>query len=204
MMQENTWYRVRNQSLAIATRNAGFDLAVWNDYSEPIQKEVKKRAIKDIILEIREAFESETELELGDLTQGIYVISLATPLTIQYQSKRSEVIYIGIGNVVSRIENHFENSLFDFMQSLSGANFDFQFACPKLKWHTDYYKHIEFLMLEYFRNAAGTLPILNNNAGSDRAINHDDDWWSKPLKAAGKTPRWALTALPKSGFKRLD
>jgi hypothetical protein len=204
MIEDNTWCWVRDQSLAIAARNAGFDLAVYNDYSPNVQEELRKRTIKAAMAEIRMAFECQTEAELSEITQGVYVISLAAPLTMQYKNKTSDVIYIGMGNIISRIESHLNNSLFDFMQSLSGAEFDFRFAKPKLPYHTDYYKHVEHLMLEYFEQSAGSLPILNSNAGNNRSISHDDDWWIKPLRGNGRRPRWALTALPDSGFRSLD
>ncbi len=204
MIATNTWYTVRKQSLAVAARDAGFDLAVYDQYSRGVQVELRKRTIKHIMHNIEYSFSEQVDSDLSDLTQGVYVIALSNPLTVQYKIKTSEIIYIGLGNVKNRIEGHFERSLFDFMQSLSGADFDFKFAYPHLKYHTDYYKHVEYNMLEYFRKSAGNLPLLNSNAGSDRGIASDDDWWVSPLKGAGKKPRWALTALKGSGFQRLD
>jgi hypothetical protein len=203
-MIENTWITVRKQSLSIAARNAGFDLAVYDLYSQGVQFELRKRAIKAIIREIRLAFEDETGEDPGELTQGVYVISVAKPLTISYPNKRSDVIYIGIGNVMNRIEQHFNNSLFDFMQSLSGADFDFRFSKPWKRNSPDYYKHVEYEMLEYFFGTAGRFPLLNTNAGSNRGIQTADEWWAAPLKSTGRTPRWALEALPGSGFETLD
>jgi hypothetical protein len=204
MIEENTWYNVRKQSLAVAARDAGFDLAIYNQYSEDVQAELRKRTVKSIMRQIAYAFAESTESELSELLRGVYVISLSSPLTLTYEKKNSEVIYIGLGNVISRVESHFKKSLFDFMQSLSGADFDFKFANPHRSHHTDYYKHVEFKMLEYFRASVGSLPLLNSNAGSDRDIPADDEWWATPLKGAGKKPRWALTALKGSGFQRLD
>jgi hypothetical protein len=202
-MEDNTWYAVRKQSLAIAARNAGFDLAIYHQYSENVREELRKRAIKAAMEEIRIAFNGQTDEELADLKKGLYVISLTVPLTVEYKNKHSEVIYIGIGDVESRIKSHFNNSLFDFMQSLSGADFDFRFSRPNLKLKPKYYKHVEYLMLEYFRKSTGELPILNKNAGSKCKIIHNDYWWNTPLKGSGKKPRWALTALPDSGFQKL-
>jgi hypothetical protein len=95
--------------------------------------------------------------------------------------------------------------LFDFMQSLSGAEFDFKFARPKKAYKKTYYKHVEFEMLERFRNAKGRYPLLNSNSGADQNIDCTEDiWWQGPLNGTGKRPRWALSALPSSGFKPLD
>jgi len=188
----------------VAAREAGFDLAIYHQYSGAVQTELKKRSIKSIMQEIADLFEDEVETPFSDLKQGVYIIAMSAPLTLKYKNKNSEVIYVGIGNVASRIQSHFEISLFDLMQSLSGADFDLKFAKPKKPYHTDYFKHVEYQMLEYFRKTAGELPLLNKNTGSNKDIESDDEWWATPLKGAGKKPRWALTALPGSAFKKLD
>ena len=113
-------------------------------------------------------------------------------------------------NILSRIERHFNNSLFEFMQSLSGANFDFCFANPHKPYHTDYHKHVEFQMLEYFSEKIGGIdnkkrfPILNKNAGANKHIDEGEDWWTTPLKATGKRPFWALKPTEHSDFAPLD
>lgn len=205
-METNRWWTIRDQSLARYMRNAGFDLSVYSNYSDHVQNEARKRAIKEAMAGIREAFEAESQFSLTDLDRGVYVISLSTPLAISYRSRWSPVIYVGLGRVASRIEAHFNHSLFDFMESLSGANFDFSFACPHKPYHTDYYKHIEYEMLNYFQEKIGdgNFPILNKNAGSNRDIVHDDAWWTSPLKANGKRPLWALGPTEHSDFAPLD
>lgn len=208
-MTRNMWYTVPNQSLAIYARNAGFDLAVYDDYSNRVQSELRRRSINEALDEIEWACE-ELGFDLADVKEGIYVISLSNPLSVAYRYRRSQVIYIGIGNIRSRIRSHFENSLFDVMQSLSGATFDFNFAWPGLQGASGYYKHVEWLMLEYFSVQCGGLsekrrfPLLNTNAGCDRGFNGGGDWWKKPLKASGKKPRWELSPTSFSEFAPLD
>jgi hypothetical protein len=96
------------------------------------------------------------------------------------------------------------------MESLSGANFDFSFANPHKAYHTDYYKHVEFQMLEYFYNKIGGIddkkryPILNKNAGSNKDIDEEEAWWMTPLKATGKKPLWRLKPTEHSAFAPLD
>ena len=209
-MKKNHWYAVKGQSLAIYARSAGFDLAVYGGYSNSVQTELKKRAIKEALHEIAVAC-YEQGLEVATIKDGVYVISLSNPLSIQYQTRRSQVIYIGIGNIMGRIESHFNKSLFDFMQSLSGANFDFYFACPALKGPAkSYYKHVEYRMLEYFSEQYGGVdkvrrfPILNMKAGSNKKFSGGTDWWKKPLKASGKRPLWELKPTAFSDFAALD
>lgn len=207
-MQANTWIRIRNQSLAKYTREAGYDLSVFNEYSETTRKELKKAAISNAIYGIKRAFEDQ-EIDISSVSKGVYVIALSTPFTLQYRNGASPIIYIGLGNLMGRIKSHFEYSLFDFMQSLSGTNFDFHFALPSLEEHQDYYKHVEWQLLDAFSkkfggNGNGVYPILNKNAGSNRKIEDKSDWWFKPLKNTGSTPRWKLEPTSKSKFARLD
>ena len=207
-MQENTWIKIRNQSLARYTREAGYDLTVFNEYSETTRKELKKAAISNAIYGIKYAFE-EQDIDISSVNKGVYAIALSAPFTLQYSMAASPIIYIGMGNLMGRIKSHFENSLFDFMQSLSGTNFDFHFSLPKLDGHPDYYKHVEWQMLEGFSkkyggNGVGLYPILNKNAGSKRQIDDKNNWWFKPLKNSGSTPRWKLEPTDKSQFARLE
>lgn len=207
-MQENTWIKIRNQSLARYTREAGYDLTVFNEYSETTRKELKKATISNAIYGIKYAFE-ELDIDISSVNRGVYVIALSAPFTLQYSMAASPIIYIGMGNLMGRIKSHFENSLFDFMQSLSGTNFDFHFSLPMLDGHPDYYKHVEWQMLEGFSkkyggNGVGLYPILNKNAGSKRQIDDKNNWWFKPLKNSGSTPRWKLEPTDKSQFARLE
>ena len=208
-MEKNNWYSVKNQSLAVYARYAGFDLAVYHEYSKEVQKELRSRAVKEALFAIESACE-EMKLKIGEITNGVYVISLSNPLSIQYRNGRSQVIYIGIGNIMERIKSHFDNKLFDFMLGLSGADFDFYFARPALSGTADYYKHVEHLMLEFFSKKYGGMdekrrfPILNKNAGNNKEFMGGSEWWKTPLKASGKKPQWELKPTDFSDFAPLD
>lgn len=208
-MKNNSWYSVRGQSLAIYARNAGFDLAMYHDYSEQVQTELRSRAETEALHAIKTACE-ETDFDIARILDGVYVISLSNPLSIKYRNRRSQVIYIGRGNILGRIKSHFDNKLFDFMLDLAGADFDFYFARPALQGTSAYYKHVEHLMLEYFSEQYGGMdntrrfPILNKNAGTNKKFTGGTDWWKKPLKASGKRPLWELQPTDFSDFAPLD
>ena len=51
-MQKNHWYPVKNQSLAVYARRAGFDLAMYNEYSEQVQLELRARAVTEAMKSI--------------------------------------------------------------------------------------------------------------------------------------------------------
>ena len=208
-MKNNIWYAVKNQSLAVYARNAGFDLAVYHDYSEEVQMELRKRAVKEALHAIKSACDDKG-LDIASIKNGIYVITLSNPLSIQYRTGRSQVIYIGIGNIMGRVKTHFDKKLFDFMLGLAGADFDFYFARPALSGTATYFKHVEHLMLEYFSEQYGGMddrrrfPILNKNAGNNRKFSGGTDWWKKSLKASGKRPLWELKPTDFSDFAPLD
>ncbi len=208
-MKRNHWYAVRNQSLAVYARTAGFDLAMYHSYSDKAKTELRKRAVSAAMLAIQAASE-ESGCDVSSIKTGVYVIALSNPLSVQYRHRRSQVIYIGIGNIFGRIKSHFDNKLFDFMLDLSGANFDFYFAKPALAGTAAYYKHVEHLMLEHFSNQCGGMddqrrfPLLNKNAGSNKYFSGGSTWWKKPLMAAGKTPLWELKPTKFSDFAPLD
>jgi hypothetical protein len=209
-MKNNHWYPVKNQSLAIYARRAGFDLGMYNEYSKDVQFELRARTVTEAMKSIEQACWEEHRFDLTCVKTGIYVISLSNPLSIQYRKRRSQVIYIGRGNIFGRIKSHFENKLFDFMLGLSGADFDFHFSRPALQGTGKYFEHVEHLMLEYFSDIYAGMddkrrfPILNKNAGTFKGYIGGEEWWKKPLKASGKRPLWEIKPTDFSDFKPLD
>jgi hypothetical protein len=209
-IKTNIWYPVKNQSLAIYARDAGFDLAMYDKYKNQVQLELRARAVTVAMKAIELACLEKHGFTLSAVKTGIYVISLSNPLSIQYKKRRSQVIYIGRGNIYGRIKSHFEHKLFDFMLGLSGADFDFHFSRPALAGTPDYFKHVEHSMLEYFSetyegmDTKRRFPILNINAGTFKGYSGGTEWWKKPLKAVGKRPLWELKPTDFSDFAPLD
>ncbi len=199
------WYpKIKDQSLALAVREAGFDLTMFEEYSEETQSEIRKRAIKIVLRNIADEFEDITGKTLGHVSQGVYVIGVSNPFTVGYGKGSSEVIYIGIGKIASRLESHFNNSLFDFMMSVAGANFDFYLTEPNGSPGDLYYKHIEYMLLEKFREKHGSYPLLNTNAGSRKEFEGAGAGWDKPLKGSGKKPVWEIRPTKHCDFAKLD
>ena len=196
-MRTNHWYFVKKQNLAVYARAAGFDLAMYNNYRVQARTELKSRAIRAALKAIEDDCKQQG-LPVSEIQRGVYVIGLSSPLSVQYRKKRSQIIYIGIGNILHRIESHFKHRLFDFMLSLSGADFDFGFAVPRRQRAPKYYKHVEYEMLEYFSQQTGGVdetrrfPLLNVNCGADQKLCAEEHWWKKPLKAAGRRPQWEM------------
>lgn len=201
----NQWYSIKRRSLAIYARTAGFDLSMYEDYSKEVQAELRKRAVTAAMGDLESECE-DRNFPVGDIKRGVYIISLSNPFAIQYEKHRSQVIYIGRGNIMGRVKSHFQLKLFDFMLSLNGAEFDFHFANPTSKG-PDPAKtcvQIEHLMLDYFFNQYGSFPILNKNAGHKANRKTPTDWWKEHLKAFGPRAKWALKPTKHGEFPALD
>lgn len=203
------WTKVSNLSLAKAVREAGFDISIIDHYSESTREEAKRLSIKQILNVISDEYMDKTNKDIQGVKKGVYVICISKPFVIQYQKGKSKIIYIGQGNILSRLESHFNKTLFRFMQSLAGTNFDLYISEPKRKNASLYYKHIEFLLLERFserfggESGADRFPLLNRNAGSGKKL-IPDDGWKKPLSMSGEKRRWVLSKTNDWDFEELD
>ena len=189
-------------------REAGFDLAVFDNYSAAVQREARKEAIRVAMEMLNWAFWEQTGEDLKDLSTGVYAIRLSGGIEVQYEKGSSPLIYIGEGNVFNRLKQHYEQKLFDFMASLNGANFDF-FICEPWKKHyrnTDIHCQVEHDLLVEFAARYGGLserycyPLMNKIAGSNRRVEFEGDWWKRPLYRYGPQPSWTIRPLAESGF----
>ncbi len=207
---ENEWIWVKRQSLATAAREAGFDLALFEKYSTETQTELRKKSVKYVLRNIADAYEEECEEELFEVKYGVYVIRLSAPFEIDYSTYdedsdggfyggTSQIIYIGRGDVLDRLRDHFENKLFDFMQSLSGAEFDIQILNPSSDHHSkvDLHKQIEHDLLEAFTERVTDeddgFPLLNKKRGDDVNKKNCGTKWDHPLRKRDKRKiEWIL------------
>ena len=207
---ENVWVWVRHQSLATAAREAGFDLAMFEQYSKDTQKELRKKSVRYVTRNIAEAYEKETGNDLEQVGYGVYVIRLASPFIVNYADSQcedggadgstSQIIYIGRGDVLGRLHSHFEKKLFDFMQSLSGAEFDIQILNPDSPHvsKTDLHKQIEHDLLKAFSEKVTCkpkgFPLLNKKRGDDVGVTYCGEKWDHPLRKRDRRKiEWTIT-----------
>lgn len=204
-IKKNHWYSLRRQSLAAYARIAGFDLSVFSDYSPKVRAELRKKTIREAMLMIKWTL-SEQGFDLSAAKKGVYAISLSSPLSIQYPKRHCQVLYVGRGNIETRLKSHFEHKLFDLMLSLSGADFDFDFAVPARAGTALYFHEVEYQMLKWFDTNYGEptkicRPLLNKINGHQKNFTPDTGWWKKPLKTAGVKPLWELAPTKFNNFK---
>ena len=180
-------------------------------FTKTIMPKFEWKYKKQVLQELSDSYYYKTNQTLKDIRRGVYVICLSSPFAIKYPKGLSEIIYIGHGNVLRRLRSHFAHSLFPFMQSLSGTELDFFISEPRMRGGgvaREYFKHVEYLLLDTFKNKFGGLehetwfPLLDSNAGSKKRLDNGDGW-DKPLSRAGKTPRWALEPTKYWDFEKL-
>lgn len=207
--QRNTWFTIPNQSLSIYMREAGFDLAIYDQYSEAVREEARRDTIKKAMYSLEWAFWELTGAELKHILHGVYVIRLSGGIEVKYEKGTSPVIYIGEGAVANRLKSHYDKKLFDFMASLSGVNFDFLVCEPWKKHHrgANAHRQVENLLLREFALRYGGLeggnqyPLMNKISGSEHGFEMGSDWWKYPLQRYGRKPLWEIKPIERSGFE---
>lgn len=204
-MKSVEWTIVPGQSLALAAREAGYDLAMFEHYPDAVQSCLRSRAIKYVLRNLCDEYEEVSGKPLSEVKYGVYVICLSEPFTIQYEKAASNVIYIGRGVIANRLKSHFERSLFTVMMSLAGADFDFYLAEPRDINEQGYFKQLEHDLLANFKGRIGGVayPLLNKYAGSDQGLKLGTDW-NYPIKSQGKRPTWAIKLTGKRPIRELD
>lgn len=224
------WINLKGISLASAARESGFDLAVYHGYREGTQEELRKRTVNAALEAINDAYEYKTEEKFGaakdlaDVSCGVYVIRLSNPFTIRYRSPESgvddgdtvdfegtsQIVYIGKGDVKGRLKQHLGKKLFDFMLSLSGANFDFQIVEPTCQHHSplDHHTQLEHDLLKEFANTVSQkergFPLLNKNSGTDLGKADIGSNWNYPLRRDVLNLEWAIEPTEKWRKVNLD
>ena len=177
---------------------------MYEKYPKAVQETLKFHSIRNALENLCSDFEDLTDRELYEVTQGVYVICLSDPFTVQYKLGVSNVIYVGRGVISSRLKSHFERSLFDVMMSLAGASFDFYLAEPVDRNEVGYFKQLEHDLLANFREkiGGGSYPLLNKYAGSNMRLKLGAGW-NRPLKISGKRPTWAIKPTGKRPIREL-
>lgn len=148
---------------------------------------------------LSECWEENTEKEFSKVSQGIYVITLSDNLSIDYNGEPSQVIYIGRGQIESRLKAHLKNWIRDLSDSLQDIAFDVWMAEVRVKGNANAFKEVESDLLYDFNERFGCLPLQNTIHGNYNYKNHDyfDDW-NKPLKNPSRHPiknGWSIKPL---------
>ena len=136
------------------------------------------------------------------LDRGVYVVRLKPPFGIAYPAGHSPTLYIGEGDVPSRLYGH--RKWIKRFQSM-GYAFPVEVACafPRVRKNESAYKNFEAHLLEVFFRRYGTLP-LRNSIHETRHFNHS---YTKVAThgiigpGSGTKHMWSVQPLPANSFR---
>jgi hypothetical protein len=139
----------------------------------------------------------------AELSRAVYVVRLCGDFSMRYPWGKSPVVYIGEGDLATRLGSH--NKLRSWMGELStlidGYSFQVGVVCPRVKNSPETYRDLEAYMLLKFATLYGCVPLRNRQVEkrqcrhtyNDKDINH-------ALKIGkGMRYSWAVEPLPSMG-----
>ncbi|GMT47734.1 MAG: hypothetical protein IEMM0007_1300 [bacterium] len=166
----------------------GFNLRTLEYESVPDDKwEWINKKIRNVILayvsECWEDNKEERNSALSSVNQGIYVVTLSDNLSIDYRGKPSKVLYIGRGQIHTRLSDHFKHWIRYFTDSLQDISFDIWMTEVKVSGSRNAYKEVETDLLNHFYYKFECYPIQNAKNGDYHEKAHDYcEAWNEPLR----------------------
>ena len=138
------------------------------------------------------------------LNRAVYVIRLFGDFSMRYPWGNSPVVYIGEGDLQSRLGSH--NKLRSWMGDLStlidGHSFEVGVVCPRVKKAPETYRDLEAYMLLKFSEIYGCVPLRNRQIEKRQCKQHtyNDEVINQALKIGkGRRYSWAVEPLPSMG-----
>ena len=166
--EEIYWTKTNPISIRDYASYCGFNLNTIDLFKIPEdqRKWIERKVVGNILEDLDECWaEDEWEEPFNSIEKGVYVISLAGNICVDYKNKPSQVIYIGRGQVRHRIYNHLKNWVANFSESLQDINFRFWATKIKKAGSPDAFKIVESKLIKIFYDRYGELPILNKKFG---------------------------------------
>lgn len=164
---EIDWTKSQPISIRDYASRCGFNLLTINlmDLADENRKWIERKVITGILADIDKAWKTEWEKQLSQVDKGIYVITMAGNLCVQYKHGPSQVIYIGRGQIRKRFYQHLKNWVANFSESLQDIKFRFWMTEVKIPGSTNAFKDVESDLICNFRNKFGEFPLLNKKNG---------------------------------------
>ena len=136
------------------------------------------------------------------LDRGVYVVRLKAPFGIAYPKGHSPTLYIGEGDVHSRLYNH--RAWLKRFQSM-GYAFPMEVACafPRVRKNINAYRDFEAHLLEVFFRRYGTLPLKNSIHETRRFLHTYQKVATHGIigPGSGSKHKWAIQPLPANSFR---
>jgi len=136
-----------------------------------------------ILAELDRTWEEAFETSLSAVSQGIYVITIAENLSIDYNGSSSKVLYIGRGQLRSRISSHLKFWLRNLSESLQDISIHVWMTEVKVRGNSGVYKDVESDLISHFYDKFDAYPVQNAKSGDIHEKNHEyAKNWNLPLR----------------------
>ncbi|MCD9495803.1 hypothetical protein [Photobacterium carnosum] len=178
--------------MGINLRTLSYD-NVKSDIWDWIDSKVRNNILKDL----DEIWEDKSSSLLSSVKQGIYVITIADNLSIDYDGEPSKVLYIGRGQLRSRINSHLKYWLKHLSDSLQDISIHIWMTEIKVKGNKSAYKEVETDLLCYFHERFSVYPLQNAKSGDYHEKYHDYcSSWNLPLRNPSNINQgWSIKPL---------
>ncbi|RQO82355.1 hypothetical protein [Acidovorax sp. FJL06] len=136
------------------------------------------------------------------IDRAVYVIRMRPPFAINYPKRYTPVLYIGEGDLLSRLLSHRKWAI--RMQEM-GFRFPLEVAicCPRVRNSPDAYRVFEAHLLNVFYERYGSLP-LKNSIHEYKAYDHQYERIATNIvlgPGSGNRHLWAIQPLPSNPFQ---
>ena len=165
--------------------NLGFNLRTLE--AEGVQEDkwdwINAKIRNSILAYLSDCWVEKRKSHLSSVTQGVYVITLSDNLSIDYGGNPSKVLYIGRGQIRTRLADHFKQWISYFTDSLQDISLDVWMTEIRVNGSKDAFKEVETDLLNHFYERFDCYPIQNTKAGDYHEKEHDYcGEWNKPLR----------------------
>ncbi|MDK9779718.1 MULTISPECIES: hypothetical protein [unclassified Vibrio] len=137
----------------------------YDNVKEDVWDWIDSKIRSKIMSELDYVWKDEFETSLSSVNQGIYVITIAENLSIDYEGKPSKVLYIGRGQLRARIGNHLKFWLRNLSDSLQDIAIHVWMTEVKVRGNSDAYKDVESDLISHFYEKFGMYPLRNAKFG---------------------------------------
>jgi len=206
-LEKIKWVSTEAISVRDSASTIGFNLHKIDltNIADDKKKWIIDKIVKMILDKVQSAWEDAGyDSLISGIEKGVYVITLADNISVQYKYDISQVLYIGRGKVRDRIKNHLVNWITHLSESLQDIKFKFWFTEIIKQGSPNAFKNVESDLICIFRNTYGEFPLLNKKNGDTCRVDHEyDASLKKPFRINPKAKTgWCIRPMEDNDWFR--
>jgi hypothetical protein len=205
------WVKLRDYSIDEHLKYEGFSFEAFDVVDEVLKEnasqKLRKKMANRLVKELQnECMEDEDPMDLRSVRHGVYCIAIDGAFEFDYEIKPSRILYIGSGNIKTRIQSHLEGKLFDLAYELRVVPFRFYFCdLTHEKEGRKAQRGLEQSLLNKFSEETDkAFPLLNAiNASSKHSFERSEIGWDTPLQRdrGPQATSWLIKAKENNDWK---